>query len=250
MMQNRREIVEISQKWGFGMAPPKSSTQESRVSACETFLKTLNSENLQFPNDDLLASMSVVKGMFNRVVKEDQWDWFSVSGQLGYPSRRISSVIAGEIASLREATKSHETAKFQTARINLLRLPTRRCLSVFLRRAEISDEPDAGWIYILSTREFPDLLKIGMTTRSVEERAKEINGATGVAIPFGVRRCWRVTTPVVAERKVHIALREFRLRGDREFFRLSFVDACKEIESVIRDCNLEIRTLNALAALA
>ena len=250
MLQDRREIAKVSQKWGFGMAPPKSSTQESRVGACNSFLAVFNSEQFRFLDDDTLASMSIVKGMFNRIVKEDQWDWFTVSGQLGYPSRRISRVIAGEIASLREAVKSYEAARFQTARINLLRLPTRRCLSVFLGKAKISDEPDAGWLYILSTREIPNLLKIGMTTRSVEERAKEINGSTGVAIPFGVRRCWRITDPAVGERKVHDALKEFRLRGDREFFRLSFVDACKEIESVIRDCNLEIRTLNALAGLA
>ena len=250
MIQNRREITAVSQKWGFGMAPPKSSTQENRVSACESLLKVLNSVKCQFFDDGTLSSMSIVKGMFNRVVKEDQWDWFTVSGQLGYPSRRISRVIAGEIASLREATKLHEAEKFQTARINLLRLPTRRCLSIFLGRAKISDEPDAGWIYILSTREIPDLLKIGMTTRSVEVRATEINGATGVAIPFGVRRCWRITAPAMAERRVHNALKEFRLRGDREFFRLSFVDACKEIESMIHDGNLEIRTLNALAGLA
>jgi hypothetical protein len=194
--------------------------------------------------------MSIVKGLFNRIVREDQWDWFTVSGQLGYPSRRISRVIAQEIASLREAGKSGESARFKNAKVNLLRLPTRRCLSVFLGRAKITDERDAGWIYVLSTREIPDLLKIGMTARSVEERSKEINGATGVAIPFGVRRCWRVTTPALAEQKVRSALGEFRLREDREFFRLSFRHACREIETVIRDSNLEIRTLNALAGLA
>ena len=195
MTRNSREITTVSQKWGFGMAPPKPSTQKNRVNACESFLKVLNSGKFQFPDDNTLASMSTVKGMFNRIVREDQWDWFTVSGQLGYPSRRVSRVIAGEIASLRTAIKSNEIAKFQTARINLLRLPTRRCLSVFLGKAGISDEPNAGWIYVLSTREIPDLLKIGMTTRSVEERVKEINGATGVAIPYGVRRCWRVTAP-------------------------------------------------------
>ena len=250
MTQDRRELAKVHQKWGFGMAPPKSITQTSRLSACDSLLKVLNSEKLQFLDDDTLASMSIVKGMFNRIVKEDQWDWFTVSAQLGYPSRRISRVIANEIASLRESTKSYEAARFQVARINLLRLPTRRCLSVFIGRAKISDEPDAGWVYILSTRDIPDLLKIGMTTRPVEERVKEINGSTGVPIPFGVRRCWRVTTPAVAERKIHKVLSQFRLRGDREFFRLSFANACKQIESVIRDCNLEIRTLDALAGLA
>lgn len=53
----------------------------------------------------------------------------------------------------------------------------------------------------------------------------------------------------MAERRIHDVLKEFRLRGDREFFQLSFVDACKRIESVIRGYNLEIRTLDALGEL-
>lgn len=75
------------------------------------------------------------------------------------------------------------------AKAKLMRLPVARCLSVFLGQAHIVDEPGCGWIYILSTRELPDLLKIGMTTRRIELRVQEINGATEVAIPFGVRRC-------------------------------------------------------------
>ena len=79
---------------------------------------------------------------------------------------------------------------------------------------------------------------------------KEINAATGVAIPFGVRACWRVTSPAETERNVHSALKAFRLRGDREFFRLTFSEACRQVESVIRDSNQEIRALDALAALS
>ncbi|RWE06897.1 MAG: hypothetical protein EOS23_29640 [Mesorhizobium sp.] len=36
--------------------------------------------------------------------------------------------------------------------------------------------------------------------------------AACVAIPFGVRRCWRVTDPRKAERLVHACLIDFRLR--------------------------------------
>ena len=132
---------------------------------------------------------------------------------------------------------------------NLSRLPTRRCLSIFLRHTTISDEPNAGWIYVLSTRELPDLLKVGMTTHTVEQRAQEITRATGVALPFGVRRCWRVSEPAKAEKQVYQALHEFRLRDDREFFRVSFHVAVKRINVVIHESSLEIRTLDALAGL-
>lgn len=120
---------------------------------------------------------------------------------------------------------------------------------MFGGKARIVEEPGAGWVYILSTREHPDLLKIGMTTRTVEQRVSEINGATGVAIPFGVRRCWRVSDPQKAERLIHTTLAEHRLRNDREFFRVRYADAAKILDNEIRLSGLEIRTLNALAAL-
>ena len=240
----------IAERWGFGMAPPKPTVQRRRSNACECILRVLESRNMLSADDFIMESLSIVKGMFNRIVREDQWDWFTVSGQLGYPSRRISRIIAQELASLRMAIKLGQTVRFETARINLRRLPTRRCLSVCLGAAKIADEPGAGWIYILSTREMRRLLKVGMTTRSVQERAKEINAATGVAIPFGVRRCWRVSDPALVEKLIHHSLREYRLRQDREFFQVSFEYASEVINAVIQGSSQEIRTLDALAGLA
>lgn len=161
----------------------------------------------------------------------------------------ISQAIAREIAQLRGAIKACDEGSAAAAHDTLRRLPARRCLSVFLGRASIVDEPGAGWIYVLSTREFDGFLKIGMTTRTVEQRAQEINAATGVAVPFGVRRCWRVSDPAKAEKLVHATLAEFRLRADREFFHLSFGKATRLLDATIRDSGLEIRTLNALSSL-
>ena len=241
----------VAEKWGFGMAPPKPETLNSRQAACETFLGVLESDEIPVVAvDGILSAISIVKGLFNLVVREDQWDWFTVAGQLGYPSRRISGVIAQESTRMRNAIKRGDTAVFANARVNLLRLPTRRCLAVHTGRARIADERGAGWLYVLSTRESPSLLKVGMTTRSVEERVKEINAATGVAIPFGVHRCWRVADPRAAEKLAHQTLDEFRVRDDREFFHLHFRDAVQRLDGAIQRDGLEIRTLDALEALA
>ena len=241
----------VSERWGFGMSPPKPDVQKSRSAASECTLRVLEHKSTAPIADPLvMESLSVVKGLFNRIVREDQWDWFTVAGQLGYPSRRISRVIAQELSHLRTAIKLGHKTTYETTKTNLRRLPTRRCLSVLLGTAKIADEPGAGWIYILSTREMRNLLKVGMTTRSVEERVKEINAATGVAIPFGVRRCWRVSDPSLVERLLHEALREHRLRQDREFFQVSFNFAGKVVDAVIRESSQEIRTLDALAGLA
>lgn len=231
------------------MAPPKPTTQRDRTLACTKILKVLKLRERPTDHEEVVSSLSVTKGLFNRVVREDQWDWFTVAGQLGYPSRGLARVIAFELVNLRLAIRDHDDSAFEVAHANLSRLPVWRCLSVFLGHAQIVDEVGAGWIYILSTREFKDLLKIGMTTRTVEMRAQEINSATGVAIPFGVRRSWRVSDPNRAERIVHAALSEYRIRTDREFFRAHFpVAAHIAQETIVRAC-LEIRTLNALAGL-
>ena len=240
----------VAEKWGFGMAPPKVEIQRRRVHACQLVLDILIGSPPPVATQEQLAALSEAKGLFNRVVREDQWDWFTVCGQLGYPSRRISSAIALEIAQLRSSLLSKDEGAAEKASLNLPRLPARRCLAVFVGQKHIVDEPGAGWVYILSTRELPKLLKIGMTTRTVEKRAQEINAATGVAIPFGVRRCWRVSDPARAETLVHQLLGEHRLRGDREFFQISFADAAHRIEVAIRGSGLQIRTLDALAALS
>jgi len=69
----------IAQKWGFGMAPPKPDALNERQAACVAFLDVLGSEDLPAANDELLSAISTVKGLFNRVVREDQWDWFTVA---------------------------------------------------------------------------------------------------------------------------------------------------------------------------
>lgn len=250
MTDDTARMPAIRHKWGFGMAPPLPQTQQARVHACALLFDVLDAKRPPPEADErLLTAASDVKGLFNRIVRQDQWDWFTVARQLGYPSWRISEAIAQQIAALRQALKVGDAASAGAAHNTLRRLPARRCLSVLLGRAAIIDEAGAGWVYILSTREFDGFLKIGMTTRTVEQRAQEINAATGVAVPFGVRRCWRVSDPAKAEKLVHAELAEFRLRSDREFFQVAFSEAARRVDAVIRDSGLEIRTLNALTSL-
>jgi hypothetical protein len=60
---------------GFGMAPPKHPVQAEREEAARTVISILQGE----PVGDVekaLEHISVVKGLFSRVAREDQWDWF------------------------------------------------------------------------------------------------------------------------------------------------------------------------------
>ena len=96
-----------------------------------------------------------------------------------------------------------------------------------------------GQIYILSTREQKDVLKIGYTERSIWERVKEINASTGVITPFGVRAVWAIESAKLTEREIHSIFNEFRIRKDREFFRLEYGDAFKIINKLIINKRIE-----------
>jgi hypothetical protein len=242
-------LTEIYEKWGFGLAPPKKAVALKRREAAERVLQFLE-QTPPFNDVPPMEALSEIKGLFNRVARQDQWDWFTVSGELGYPSDRISQVISECLSKLRSALRDNDASAITEYRSTLLRLPTRKCLGLFLGKTVLAEEPNSGWIYILSTRETPDLLKIGKTTRTVEERAREISGKTGVPIPYGVRSCWRVKNPSLAEKIIHDELTEFRIRGDREFFRINFFEAKRRITDALENASLEIRTLDNLTALS
>lgn len=243
-------MPEIFEKWGFGMAPPKPDIQAQREGRARVVLDLIASaEPPPWPQSELDA-ISEVKGLFKRAFRMDQWDWFTVSSQLGHPGRALAKRIGEGLEELRSAARDGDETGLRRAQKGLCESPARKCLRAFLGKLEIPDEPNAGWVYILSTRREPDLLKIGMTTRTVEESVREINGSTGVAVPYGVRRCWRVSGPARAEKLVHDALKDERVRSDREFFRIDFMEAERRIMDALREFGIELRTLHCLAALA
>lgn len=85
----------------------------------------------------------------------------------------------------------------------------------------------SGFLYILVNQSFGKLLKIGKTTRSPEERAKELSSATGVPTSFFVAYQEAVSDCDAAERYVHALLGQkgFRVAENREFFDVPLKDA-------------------------
>ena len=66
----------------------------------------------------------------------------------------------------------------------------------------------------------PGIIKIGWTDKSVEERMKELD-KTATPLPFTCYFAKRVDEPTFVEAKLHQAFDEFRIRDNREFFRMS-----------------------------
>lgn len=91
-------------------------TIRKRIEACEVFLGAVSSLENPAANKLVLEAASVVKGLFNRVVRADQLDWLTVCRQLGCASHRISDVIEKEIATFRSAVKDGDREAWLTAR--------------------------------------------------------------------------------------------------------------------------------------
>ncbi|WP_165311032.1 GIY-YIG nuclease family protein [Vibrio ziniensis] len=82
-----------------------------------------------------------------------------------------------------------------------------------------------GFIYIFTNESMPGLVKVGLTTRSPEERARELD-STGVPMPFRVAASWPVESDLkIMENKCHQLLKEFRLSNNREFFKIEVSEA-------------------------
>lgn len=202
---------------------------DSAVDNVSLFLK-----NEISPNEVKLDAVSELKGMFNRSLRKDQWNWFTVYDRLGHPPQRDMRFIVSRLVLLRKCLKENEYEQALSIRSELVHSTLPTWLSNWKDcTGETTKEDETGWLYILSRRDEPDILKIGMTTRSVAERVKEINSATGVLRPYSVRSAYKVKYVRKAEKIVFKQLSDYRIRKDREFFQIPFAEACKLIESEI-----------------
>ena len=66
----------------------------------------------------------------------------------------------------------------------------------------------------------PGIIKIGFTENPVEQRMKELD-KTATPIPFECYFAKRLDKAEFVERKMHEAFDEFRIRDNREFFRMA-----------------------------
>ena len=83
-------------------------------------------------------------------------------------------------------------------------------------------EPTQGFIYCLSNVSMPKMVKIGMTTKTPEERADGLY-TTGVPTPFNIEFAKFVKEPKKKEKLLHSHIETVcgeRVNGSREFFKV------------------------------
>jgi hypothetical protein len=82
----------------------------------------------------------------------------------------------------------------------------------------------SGYVYVLLNPAFPRMVKIGLTTRTVDVRVRELR-STGVPIPFVVLWQEHVADVEAVEKSLHDRFAGFRVEDDREFFYVPPQDA-------------------------
>lgn len=89
----------------------------------------------------------------------------------------------------------------------------------------------AGFVYILTNPSMPKLIKVGRTFRDSKARAKELH-STGVPTPFEVIFEIFSEEHEALEDKLHELIDDFRVAGNREFFRYPVERAIRDLQEL------------------
>lgn len=100
-----------------------------------------------------------------------------------------------------------------------------------------------GYVYVMINPSLPDLVKIGMTTKDPNERAKELSTATGVPTPFMLVFYKPFIDCYSTEQRIHQFLEDkgYRVNNNREFFNMPTKLAIDVVQAYY---NLEQEELN------
>lgn len=235
--------------YAFGMSGMRTCVKKRYDNAVNTLFLFL--KNKISPQEVKLEAISELKGMFNRSLRKDQPDWFTVYDKLGYPPINEMNSIVSRLVKLRKSLKEHDFKQALLIREDLVNSTLVTYLNQWKKNKSIPVHWGISeWLYILSRKEEPDILKIGKTIRPVKVRVKEINSATGVLWPLSVRGIFPVENAAEAEDIVFRRLIDYRIRMDREFFEIRFRDAVRiiteEIFHLLTRTQGEIRTFDAI----
>ena len=88
------------------------------------------------------------------------------------------------------------------------------------------------YVYVLVNKSVPNMVKIGMTTKTPDERARDISAATGVPtpwIPIYSFSCYRSD---LLEEEVHQYFQTQRVSGNREMFAVDSITAQNAIDEL------------------
>ena len=87
-------------------------------------------------------------------------------------------------------------------------------------------------VYVLVNKSVPNMVKIGMTTDTPDQRARQISAATGVATPWIPVYSYQCYRSDLLEEEVHNHFHYCRVNNKREMFAIDSHTAQKVIEDL------------------
>ena len=88
------------------------------------------------------------------------------------------------------------------------------------------------YVYVLVNKSVPNMVKIGMTTNTPDERARQISAATGVATPWIPVYSFQCYRSDLLEEEIHQHFSTYRVNTHREMFAVDSYTAQKVIEEL------------------
>jgi T5orf172 domain len=97
-----------------------------------------------------------------------------------------------------------------------------------------------GWVYCLVHPQYPDVLKIGFTERSVTQRITELERGTGTLPGYVCVFAVNCFEPYLLEQGIHKRLARYRVWAGKEFFQVELRDAERAARIVIADIGIKV----------
>jgi hypothetical protein len=88
------------------------------------------------------------------------------------------------------------------------------------------------YVYVLVNKSVPNMVKIGMTTNTPDQRARQISAATGVATPWIPVYSYKCYRSDLLEAELHDHFQYCRVNTSREMFAIDSHTAQKVIEEL------------------
>ena len=88
------------------------------------------------------------------------------------------------------------------------------------------------YVYVLVNKSVPNMVKIGMTTNTPDERARQISAATGVPTPWIPVYSFQCYRSDLLEEEIHQYFSAYRVNTHREMFAIDSYTAQKVIEDL------------------
>lgn len=96
----------------------------------------------------------------------------------------------------------------------------------------IETDVDYQYVYILSNKSMPGLIKIGFTDKTPQKRVEGLNKSTGVPMDFDIEWAFPCFNAIRLEKEIHDYFDGYRLRKNREFFRIDIETAKENIRKI------------------